>query len=240
MIKTFNSRKPIKAELHIIHQYMNRNRTHNRTLNQIVKDVNDDKLILDLIHYGQACDHYHEWKNHTNKNIRLSLATNRYFLEQYIHDKSDQIKYTAISKQPELINKLLNEPANHELQFACEYLYIQPSPNINTLKKYLIAAHIESLDQPKNEKENALYIKYLAETCELNTINKTMTPTQLFIINHPAWAKKYYPEIIEIIQNVIKSLKYKGYNTKSDYAETLLAITDEYQNDEYYYYNENS
>ena len=60
MIKTFNSRKPIKTELHIIHQYMNRNRTHNRTLSQIVKDVNDDKLILDLIHYGQACDHYHE------------------------------------------------------------------------------------------------------------------------------------------------------------------------------------
>ena len=65
-----------------------------------------------------------------------------------------------------------------------------------------------------------------------------MTPTQLFIIDHPAWAKKYYPETIEIIQNVIKSLKYKGYNTKSDYAETLLTIDDEYQNDEYHYYNE--
>lgn len=77
------------------------------------------------------------------------MATNGYFLEQYIHDESDQIKYTVINKQPELINELLNEPANHELQFTCEYLYEQPSPNINTLEKYLIAAHIDTHDDPQ-------------------------------------------------------------------------------------------
>lgn len=153
MIKTFNSRKPTKAEMRIIHQYTNRNRTHNRTLSQIIKDVNDDGLILDRINYGQACDHYHEWKNHPNENIRLSLASNRYFLKQYIHDESDQIKYIAVNKQPELINELLNEPADHELQFACDYLYDRSSPNMNVLKKYLIAAHIESHDEPKDQKK---------------------------------------------------------------------------------------
>lgn len=238
MTETFNSRKPNIAELRIIHQHIDPNSTRDKTLSEIVKDVNDDQLILDLISYGQACDHYHEWKDHSNEKVRLSLATNGYFLEQYIHDESDQIKYLSISMQPELINELLNEPADHELRFACEYLYDQSSPNVEVLKKYLIAAHIEAHDEPKDGKENALRIKYLAETSELDTMTKTMTPVQLFITNHPAWAKSHEPEAIAAVQDIVNTLKNMGYDTKSDYAETLLAIADEYQNDAYHYYNE--
>lgn len=238
MTETFNSRKPITAELRIIHQHIDPNSTRNKTLSDIVKDVNEDQLILDLISYGQACDHYHEWKDHSNENVRLSLATNGYFLEQYIHDESDQIKYLAISKQPELINELLNEPADHELRFACECLYDKSSPDVETLEKYLIAARIDAHDETRDGKENALRIKYLAETSELDTMAKTMTPAQLFIINHPAWAKSHEPEAIAVVQDIVNTLKNMGYDTKSDYAETLLAIADEYQNDAYHYYNE--
>ena len=238
MTETFTSRKPITAELRIIHQHIDPNSTRNKTLSDIVKDVNEDQLILDLISYGQACDHYHEWKDHPNEWVRLSLATNGYFLEQYIHDESDQIKYLAISKQPELIDELLSEPADHELRFACEYLYDQSSPDVETLKKYLNAAHIEPHDKPKNGKEHALLIKYLAKTSEPDTMTKTMTPAQLFTIDHPLWAKDYDPEAIKAVQDVVKALKNMGYDTKSDYAETLLAIADEYQNDAYHYYNE--
>ena len=237
MTKTFNSRKPITAELRIIHQHTDPNSTRDRTLSQIIKEVDDDKLILDLISYGQACDHYYEWKDHPNEAVRLSLATNGYFLEHYIHDESDEIKYLAISKQPELIDELLSEPADHELRFACEYLYDQSSPDVETLKKYLNAAHIEPHDKPKNGKEHALLIKYLAKTSEPDTMTKTMTPAQLFTIDHPLWAKDYEPEAIKAVQDVVKALKNMGYATKSDYAETLLAIADGYQNETYHYYD---
>lgn len=238
MTEIFNSRKPITAELRIIHQHTDPNSTRNKTLSEIVKDVNEDQLILDLISYGQACDHYHEWKDHPNETVRLSLATNGYFLEQYIHDESGQIKYMAISKQPELINELLNEPTDHELKFACEYLYDQASPDAETLEKYLIAANIHTQEEPKDGKENALRIKYLAETSEPDTMAKTMTPAQLFTIDHPLWAKDYDPEAIKAVQDVVKALKNMGYDTKSDYAETLLAIANEYQNESYHYYDE--
>lgn len=237
MTETFTSRKPITAELRIIHQHTDPNSTRDRTLSQIVKDVNDDKLILDLISYGQACDHYHEWKDHPNEAVRLSLATNGYFLEQYIHDESSQIKYMAISKQPELINELLSEPAEHELRFACEYLYDQSSPNVDVLKKYLNAARIEPNDEPKDGKANALLIKYLAETSEPDTMTRTMTPAQLFTIDHPLWAKNYDPEAIAVVQDIVQTLSNMGFTAKSDYAETLLAIADEYQNETYHYYD---
>lgn len=71
--ETFNSRRPIKAELRIIHQYTDPNSTEGRTLSEIVKEVGSDQLILDLIGYRQGCDHYEEWKDHPNENVRLSL-----------------------------------------------------------------------------------------------------------------------------------------------------------------------
>ena len=63
----FNSRRPTKPELRIIHQYTDPNSTKGRTLSDIVKEVGSDQLILDLIGYGLACDHYSEWKDHPNQ-----------------------------------------------------------------------------------------------------------------------------------------------------------------------------
>ena len=117
-------------------------------------------------------------------------------------------------------------------------MYDQASPDVETLKKYLNAAHIEPHDKPKDGKEQALLIKYLAETSKPDTMTRTMTPAQLFIIDHPLWAKDYEPEAIAAVQDIVQTLSNMGFTTKSDYAETLLAIADEYQNDDYHYYNE--
>lgn len=234
--ETFNSRRPIKAELYIIHQYTDPNSTKGRTLSEIVNSVSDDQLIIDLISYGQACDHYKGWKDHPNEYVRLSLATNGYFLSHYIHDESDHIKYAAISQQPELMIELMINPTDDELRFALDYLYDQWSPDVKHLKAYLDAAHVD--DEPKDYKAQALQIKYLAETTELEPLMKTMTRAQLFIINHPAWAKDYDPEAIAATCNVIHTLQNTGYTNKSAYADILLAIVDEYQNESFHYYSE--
>lgn len=234
--ETFNSRRPIKAELYIIHQYTDPNSTKGRTLSDIVKDVDSDQLILDLINYRQACDHYEQWRDYPNETVRLKLATNGYFLDHYIHDESDQIKYAAVSLQPELMIDLLANPTDDELRFARDYLYDKWSPDVEHLKTYLDAAKVD--DEPKDYKTKALLTKYLAETTDLDALTKTMTAAQLFTVNHPAWAKRYEPEAIATIDTVVRALQRAGYTTKSDYADILFAIANEYQNDGYHYYLE--
>ena len=176
--ETFNSRRPFKAELRIIHQYTDPNSTKDRTLSDIVKEVGSDQLILDLIGYRQACDHYEEWKDHPNETVRLSLATNGYFLDHYIHDIDDRIKYAAVSQQPELMIDLLAHPTDDELRFARDYLYDQWSPDVKHLKAYLDATHTD--EEPKDYKAQALLTKYLSDVVELDALAKTMTSAQLY------------------------------------------------------------
>ena len=229
--ETFNSRRPFKTELRIIHQYTDPNSTKGRTLREIVDDIGGDQLILDFIGYGLACDHYPEWKDHPNETVRLSLATNGYFLEHYVHDIDDQIKYAAISKQPELIHEMLSHPTDDELRFARDYLYDQSQPDANHLKAYL-----DVCGEPKDGKDKALLTKYLSETTELDTFTKTMKSAQLFTMNHPAWARGYMPESIAAIQDVVHALHQSGYTNKSDYADILFGVVDDYQNDDHHYY----
>lgn len=236
--ETVDSRKPFKTELRIIHQYTDPNSTKGRTLSDIVKEVGSDQLILDLIGYGLACDHYSEWKDHPKETVRLSLATSGYFLNHYIHDISLQIKYTALSKQPELMYEFLDQPSDDELCFVRDYLYDQSSPDVKYLKAYLDAAQLHADDKPKEFKANTLLTKYLAEITDLDTLTKTMTPAQLFTINHPAWARCYEPEAITAIHDIVRTLQNIGYTTKNTYADILFAITDECQNDDYHYYLE--
>ena len=234
--ETFQSRRPIKAELYIIHQYTDPNSTKGCTLSEIVKEVGGDQLILDFINYRQACDHYEEWKEHPSENVRLSLATNGYFLEHYIHDISDQIKYAAVSLQPELMIGLLANPTDDELRFARDYLYDQWSPDVEHLKAYLDAVKVD--EETKDYKAQALLTKYLSDVVELDALAKTMTSAQLFTVNHPAWARRYEPEAIATIHDIVRALRQAGYTTKSAYADILFAIADDYQNDDYHYYLE--
>lgn len=231
--ETVNSRRPFKNELRIIHQYTDPNSTKDRTLSEIVDDVGGDQLILDLIGYGLACDHYEEWKDHPNESVRMSLATNGYFLEHYVHDIDDQIKYAAISKQPELIYEMMKHPSDDELRFARDYLYNQSQPDVSHLKAY-----VDVSGEPKNGKDTALLTKYLSETADLDTLTKTMTSAQLFAMNHPAWARGYAPETIAAIQDIVLALENSGYTNKGDYADILFNLTNDYQNDDCHYYLE--
>ena len=132
-----NTRMPSATELRIIHQFVDPRSTKNRTLEQILNEINDVNLIIKLIKHKQACDFYDQWKDHSDSNVRLALVSNGYFLDYYAHDEIDNIRYMAIYKQPKIRQKLLENPTVDELSFVQNYLYNEIEPDKNHLKKIL-------------------------------------------------------------------------------------------------------
>ena len=232
---TTESRMPSTTELRIIHQFVDPNSTKNRTLEQILNDIDDVNLIIKLINHKQACDLYNTWKNHPDSNVRLALLYNGYFQDYYIHDEIDNIRHIAIYRQPKIRQKLLENPTVDELSFVQNYLYSESEPDRNHLEKYLDLCSKEGVN---NDQHEALLLKYLSITCDLDTIAKTMTPAQLFATNHPAWAKNYYPETIAALCAIVRTLTNMGYQNRSDYAHILINMVDNYQNDDYHYLQE--
>lgn len=230
-----NTRMPSATELRIIHQFVDPHRTKNRTLEEILNDTDDINLIIKLINHKQAYDFYDQWKDHSDSNVRLALVSNNYFLDYYVHDEINSIRHIAIYRQPEIRQKLLENPTVDELSFVQDYLYNESEPDRNHLKKYLDLCSKEGVN---NEQHEALSIKYLALTCDLDTITKTMTPAQLFATNHPAWAKNYYPETIAALCAIVRTLSNMGYQNRADYAEILINMVHNYQNDDYHYLQE--
>lgn len=229
------SRMPSATELRIIHQFVDPHSTKNRTLEEILNDTDDINLIIKLINHKQAYDFYDQWKDHPDSNVRLTLVSNGYFLDYYLHDKIDNIRHMAIYKQPKIRQKLLENPTVDELSFVQDYLYNETEPDKNHLKKYLDICSKEGVN---NDQHEALQLKYLSMTCDLDTITKTMTPTQLFATNHPAWAKTYYPETIAALCAIVRTLSNMGYQNRAYYAEIVLNMVDDYQNEDYHYLQE--
>lgn len=232
---TTEPRMPSVTELRIIHKFVNQHSTKNRTLEQILNDIDNVNLIIKLIEHRQACDLYEEWKDHPDSNVRRALASNGYFLDYYLHDEIDDIRHIAIYKQPEVLQKLLEDPTVDELSFVQDYLYNESEPDLNHLKKYLDLCSKEGV---KNEQHEALLLKYSSMICDLDTIAKTMTPAQLFATNHPAWAKTYYPETIAALCAIVRTLTNMGYQNRADYADIVLNMAHDYQNDDYHYLQE--
>lgn len=102
--------------------------------------------------------------------------TNPIYLKQYDTDITDKIA---------LYNKL------------CE----QTNPNINELKIYLddIPIHKQTLGG------QAFKLKYLAMTTIPTTIEKTMTPYQLYVSNNPLWTVELSKLQIESFLDIEKN-----------------------------------
>lgn len=156
-------------------------------------------------------------ENPAHKQIE-SITSSYDYVDAYVFD--DEIKYFG------------------KLPFIRRYLYNLTEPDPNHLKNYLETCSKEDINNKEIDQHEALLTKYLALTCELDTMTKTMTPAQLFATNHPAWAKTYYPETIATLCAIVRTLSNMGYQNRADYADIVLNMVDDYQNDDYHYLQE--
>lgn len=91
--------------------------------------------------------------------------------------------------------------------------------DINVLKAYL-KTEKECSDMEESFRYQALKLKYDALTTIPSTIEKTMTPAQLYTSNSPLWAHDYKAVTIECI---LPHLKDKP-QTEKTFNEALAAI----------------
>lgn len=226
---TTESRMPSATELRIIHQFVDPRSTKNRTLEQILNEINDVNLIIKLIKHKQAYDFYDQWKDHSDSNVRLALVSNGYFLDYYVHDEIDNIRHMAIYRQPEIRQKLLENPTINELSFVQDYLYNKSEPDRNHLKKYLDLCSKEGVN---NEQHEALLLKYSSMTCDLDTIAKTMTPAQLYASDNPLWALNFagydINKLFKRLENQPKT--EEAFNTALYNIQNPMLVLDEFGN----------
>lgn len=88
---------------------------------------------------------------------------------------------------------------------------------VETIKNYLDIE--EKHGDTKSISHQALKLKYDALTMVPTTIQKTMTPAQLYASNSPLWAHDY---TTEDIRNILERLKSKPRTEES--FNTVLAI----------------
>ena len=96
---------------------------------------------------------------------------------------------------------------NYAWQQEHERICSQITPDINEIKRLLNKKN--ELYFPTEPDTNALELKLKAMTHVPTTIEKTMTPAQLFAVESPLWALDYEPDkikqMINHLQNYPKS-----------------------------------
>lgn len=92
---------------------------------------------------------------------------------------------------------------NYAWQQDHERICSQITPNINEIKRLLNKKN--DLYFPTEPDTNALELKLKAMTHVPTTIEKTMTPAQLFVVDSPLWALDHNPDKIKQMINHLRN-----------------------------------
>lgn len=178
--------------------------SHIDQIDELIADA--DPLFLDGViseEYGK--DHYDKWKNHERKEIRAALAQHGYYPEVFINDKEPYIQETVVEKYPEYCGQLLAHNKKQHWKFVCDR--IDETTKLDYIKTFLDAPVPNKINQVRLE---AIRTMYAARTSAPNTIEKTMSPRQLFQSQSPFWAKGLTVRRIQTILNLYSTIEQTG------------------------------
>lgn len=160
--------------------------------------------IVDIIHEGLLPERYEEWKHYPRTGVRLALVDNGYFYDYFINDEDPYIRRQIIEKDLRLgIQRLDNDEDRNVIQTK-----LLGKTN-NELELDILKAYIDAEEEYGDTEENlayqALALKYEALTAVPSTIEKTMTPAQLYASDSPLWALDYDPDKIKQMINHLRN-----------------------------------
>ena len=194
-----------------------------------VSEMDGYSTIVEIINEGLLPERYEEWKHYPRAGVRQALADNGYFWDYFINDEDPYIRQSIIEtdlrlglqrldndEDRDVIRRVLEKQSNDEL-------------DLDILKAYLEAAK-EYGDTNIAYVYPNLTLKYDALTTMPTTIEKTMTPAQLYASNNPLWARDYTAEQIRWILTRLrnKPKTEESFNEALEASQVRTVHTDKY------------
>lgn len=192
-----------------------------------VSEMDGCNTIVDIIHEGLLPERYEEWKHHPRAGVRHALVDNGYFYETFINDEDPYIRRQIIEKDLRLgLTRLDNDDDRDVIRRILES-QTNDEIDLNILKAYLEAVK-EYGDTNITFVYPNLKLKYDALTTVPTTIEKTMTPAQLYASDNPLWAYDYTAEQVRriLIQLRDEPKTEESFNNAVEATRTQLVYTD--------------
>lgn len=170
-----------------------------------VEKMDGYNTIVDIINDGLLPERYEKWKHHPRAGVRQALADNGYFYDYLINDENPYIRRQIIEKNLRLGLQRLDNDEDRDVVRQVLARRDNDKLELDILKAY-IDAEKEYGDIESVLMYPALKLKYDALSTTPTTIEKTMTPAQLYVSDSPRWAHDY--DVIKINQ-ILTQLKDK-------------------------------
>lgn len=181
------------------------------------------EVIRTLIQNGHASEYYHLWKHHSNKVIREDMAKQDLYRDEFIKDGNYEVRLGAAGMDPEYLMKLANrtkvdtEKRNITARFC----------RISNLTLEQIDFVLQS--EYKSYMEKAYRLKRDGMLKEPTVFEKTLTTTQLFMLNNPLWTLGLSANLI---YEILDRYKYAKENNWADHFDGFLdcIVANNYEN----------
>lgn len=149
--------------------------------------------IIKAINNGEHKEQYEKWARHEDVGVRHTLARQGYFPEIFVNDQNYVIKVAILRTHPEYTKHFLGDEDYYiEVNLALETVTY---PDIKVLEQHLEDLDTFDPDYPRKDMET----KLAALIYEPTSLEKTMTPIQLYKANSPLWAYHLTPDDISYI-----------------------------------------
>lgn len=165
--------------------------------------LNDPRLIIELIQHGHAQEHYDTWKTHKDGNVRKTLAYAGYFPHHFIQDKNKGVREAVLNKHPEYCGVLLKRSNTNHWKYIVQI--IDENWSLNDIKTFL---NTPIPSGTYNSRLVSIRTYYHARTTAPTTIEKTMSPAQLFKSENALWAHGQTIYRIQEVQELYNQIKH--------------------------------
>jgi hypothetical protein len=188
---------------------------HPEQLDELIAD-GSPLFIAGLIENGYAKEYYEQWKTDERQEVRAALARRGYYPDVFITDKEPYIRETVVAVYPEYCGRLLARSKKKHWKFVNQQ--INETTDLDFIKTFLDAPVPNKIDQTRLQ---AIRTMYSVRTSQPNTIEKTMSPLQLFQARSPFWATGLTLERIDVILDLYARFKKTDVIENFDKLVTL-------------------
>lgn len=184
-------------------------------IDEIVKR-GDPELIIKIIRYGHGQEYYPYWKHNSDSRIRKALVSQGYALDEFITDKSCDIRIAVVDKEHKYALQIINR-TKKEWDAVREIINRQPNPTIELLKAYI--------DSPNWKKygyglhgitQGVLRFKREGLQKEPTLMEKTMSIGTLIETENPLWTEGISCRQILEVRNLYALAKQKDKTNLMD------------------------